>query len=343
MNKIYLKANILLECHIVYAKISRSSNFYLLPILVHVRNEHGNATTETLSKDLFPNWVHVSQKLLKICEDDKLITKNGDKMLQYEITEKGIDAINNKILFKDAPSKMWEIYYANCGIIPKQYRILKIDEDPREAGYSSESNVETDTTTDHIKKLEGIIVSVPTSKNKPCKYRIDEISDSEKIIKSDYNAKLEWIIDGENSTMSLSFCDKKLIPKIEFSSTRKFNDVVEYVEQFLTQNGCGYYENDCLYLKFVDTTSKERKSMKRTIQRKFPLYNLNFDATISVSIYPDNDDEQIWANWLMGEKINAHLGNEYGKWRQEISELFSESDIIFKDKLSDYINSENYD
>ena len=326
-DKLILETEVPLECHVIQADVSRASRIpYLLPILMHVQEQKGEATPESLSNELFPELKPLSQELLNICCNDKLVTTYDQ---HYVLTEEGSLAIDNKRIFV-SEKKMWKIYYSPRRIIPDTRRVLKLEDGGDEAGYRKESDDEPEPLKPHIKQLLGEIMTSSFGENRV--FRINDIAGDEKIIKSDMRAIVHLEISKEGSILSLISSGE--------STPLEGSDITygEAWNKLLKQEGISGWddEHNRLQIPYDDTGREERSKMRKVLNFKPEMLGEEFDPLEkTVSIYPeDQRDAQRWADDLFMDKVRDYLTREeYQKITAEIKALFPDFEISFKDRI----------
>ena len=198
-DKLILEAEVPVECHVMQADISRASRVsYLLPILIHVQELSGKATPESLANELFAGSRPLSQKLLDICHNSRLVDIHHQR---YALTEEGRSAIDNERIFVSM-EKMWKIYYSPLRIIPDTHGILKLEDGRSEAGFRKGDPAKPEQPKKHIIELTQKIMA--TSFGEKQHFRINGITGLAKTVKSDMRVTLCLKISRKGSMLSLS-------------------------------------------------------------------------------------------------------------------------------------------
>ena len=356
MIEIDLTADVPVECHIIHAAVSTTDKQYILPVLIHVQDMNGKATSKSLSDDLFPGLEPLSQKLLEMCKDADLIhtvpgSESADQSdcAQYEITAEGKSATDAKQVFVGKAGRMWKIYYARHPMIPQRRRLLEMSKDPAEAGYEPAKHrgdqIEVTPVPSHLLDLAGEKLTLPKTQEV---IRIDEIGSDSKSIKPDMQAALNWHLTKEESVLSL----KLNTPEGDYAPV--FSNGIGYQEvlgRLMRVTREWNEELECLNVPFDDTNADER----RTLRRIMPFDNPDMGgpkfklAVVKVPLRPKNDVEaQKWANWLLGDRVGRRVGSDqYQKWTKEIIDMLAGSSVGFLSNVSDYfegsgsLNDEN--
>ena len=125
MKKIIQKRDIPVNCRLIWATFQiYSQSDYRLAVLTHVK-ENGFATVESLALELFPGRKIISQRLLDICQDDKLL-KNNQNLFRYILTKNGEDSLKHGGYQKHYGK--WRIHYIVDPLVPKERQLLKFEE-----------------------------------------------------------------------------------------------------------------------------------------------------------------------------------------------------------------------
>ena len=329
-DKLILEAEVPVECHVMQAGISRASRAsYVLPILIHVQELSGKATPESLANELFAGLRPLSQKLLDICYDSKLVDIRHQR---YALTEEGRSAIDNERIFV-SKEKMWKIYYSPLRIIPDTCSILKLEDGRREARFRKEDPAKPEQPKKHIIELTQKIMT--TSFGEKQDFRINDITGLAKTVKSDMRATLCLEINRKGSILSLSSAGEGAPlegPDITYR---------EAWDQLLEEKGIGGwdYENDRLQISYDDTKPEERSRMKTVLNFEPRMLGTEFNPLQkTVSIYPGNQyDARRWADDLFMDKVRDYVTREeYQKITEEIKAQFPDFEVSFKGR-AEYI------
>lgn len=274
MIEIDLQADVKIERHIVTAYISTAERRYVLPVLMHVQDADGKATTESLSKDLFPGLEPLSQKLLEMCEDEDLIRAAAPRPdaadrqhREYSTTKNGKDAISADRAFVRNPGRIWEIHYVKHEMVSKNWRILTMTyADTWVAGYNPtlpvKDQLEVAWMPSHMREMKGEATTrllrgaqsrtrdrteaegaLATQKQETI--RIDEIADYGKSSPPDMRASLHWHLDESKTSLKIKMQggEYDLHPSDSLGYTR-------VLEHFMSSNHQWDKELKCLHVKF---------------------------------------------------------------------------------------------
>ncbi len=346
------EAEIQPECHVVNARISTAMYRYFRPVLLHVESAgRDGATPESLSEDLFFGMESVSRRLLEICADEKMVTRVGGGE-RYTLSERGREAIKDGKILARATSRMWKIHHTECELVPAANRVLMLDEGSREADHRGHEDSGPTYLSNVMSELEGKVLMPVLGKNTD-PVRIEEFnSEHEKEVKTNVRLRLRVRLAEDEVRLDLDAYDgEKKIGAASVKSEKTLGDVVEEL-----LDGGGEYRNDGIWdrekhkmlVRFGDTSSDERASMKRTLMFEQPeAYGCQFSGKvrIRVGIHPEDDYEaKKWAKWLVGRRVGELVGsNEYKKIKDKMVRLFPKFDLGLKETIAEYFEEDDDD
>ena len=216
-------------CCIVRAVVSIQKISYHLPVMLHVEGGgRKGVTAGSLSAELFPGLLPLSQRMLSICEDEGLVRSTGreaagngsggkPKPARYRMTEKGQDFIASERTFIRDTGRIYKIYYTDNDAIPLERRVLVVEANPSEAGYSrkNERNQKMVYVPDGMEKIQGTVLTCFSECYK--EFKIEEIEEKVKWI-SNHGMSAELRASGDEDDLNrilIAFRDGKEVGRSE--------------------------------------------------------------------------------------------------------------------------------
>ena len=338
-----------LECRVVDARISTAMYRYFRPVLLHVAAKgRDGATPKSLSEDLFFGMESISLRLLEICADEKMVRRAGGE--RYTISGLGREAIRDGKVLARATRRMWKIHHTECELVPAANRMLMLDEGSREADRRGREDSRPTYLSDEMSKLAGEVLAPVFGENTD-PVRIEEYSSEyEKAVETNVRVQLRLRLAENEVGLYLDACDgERRIGTASIKSEKTWRDVVEEL-----LDGSGGYRNGGswdkerrrLAVRFDDTSSEERTSMKRMLVFERPeAYGCQFsgEVRIQVDIYPEDGYEaKKWAKWLVGRRVGERVGsNGYEQIKDEMAGLFPKFDLGLKDGIAEYFEDDD--
>jgi len=276
----------------------------------------------------------IGEAILVRCKDLDLLDD------ELQLTDIGREALNaSKVFLKE--EHCYLLWITRDFLYPEKFLDLKplnFNAEEMKLNYflshrESRENDQIIHTPEDIKNLKGKIYTLPNTKDKIVFYEIDDKL-KELELKEDPNLRIFLEIENllEKSLISVSFSgflNKKIekIPEINID------------ELWLSLLGDLKYDWDstknALKVKFTNLSDSEKRTMKKTFKINNPIIpDLGmFDSTEirDIHIIPKGkDDAQLWAEWLLIDKIVNYISKEqYKEMKNEIENQFEDFEINF--------------
>ena len=338
-----LEARVPVECHVIHANVSKTSDIpYMMPVLEHVRELGGAATAASLSEDLSIS-PPLCKSLLAYCVENGLAEDaNG----RHALTPAGARAIERGHVFTSEEG-MWKVYVADHAAIPKDMSVVRMEDGAGDAGYQASKG------RDPQPRVKGTVAAVRNLQGKALRIALGTMGEAivrgvhryEKQIAPDLDVRL--LIEPGKDGASVALLASRIggqgfgwRPRVPDRASLPDMGITidEAMDALLHGGGEGLWdaERGCILVGYDSASDDEMLRMQKTVSVDHPeVAGIKFEPVkVTAKILPlDEEDARRWARRLLAIMAVGYVTREeYARLVEGIKGRLTGFDISMGDR-----------
>lgn len=337
-----LEARVPTECHVIHAEVDVESGMpHIMPVLEHVRERAGDATEASLSAELFMS-MPLCRSLLAYCARNGLA--EGEEGGRHALTPDGARALESGRVITTTTG-MWKVYCADHEAIPRDMRVVRIEDGTRDAGYQPDKGADQPRAKD----LEASVRALEGRELRPVLGAVSgavvrRMHRYEKRIEPDLDLRLRIEPGREDARVTLAASPsggprrgrRRGAPDRAGGLPSIGMTLDGAMETLLRGEGEWDAGRGCLLVDYDGATAEELSSMQRTARVGRPeIDGMAFEPVeVTARILPrSGEDAQRWARRLFAAMADGYVTREeYGRLVADIGRRLPGFDIDMGDR-----------
>lgn len=298
---------------------------HIMPVLAHAREHDGIATVQSLTDELFIGFRIISEKILDVCAEYRLM-KHQPKKNRYVMTKHGERALDEKMAFVPQTGT-WEMHYAPDPLIGAEYSILELDPKKDIVSFANGGlDYEQPKLDDLPYDIRGLVdKELATTFGTRTRFIIKDIYPHQKEL-STVKRRLYLSISEDEAALSV---DDTHMPTRKIKHKQLWRNLLERAKD----GGMTWNDKRGRFLvEYEDISNEERTYMERYVN----FYISHYDygdlkaKNVRLPIYPKTKaDAQKWAVFLLVNGMTDYqTAKRYQRLTSRIRKRFPDFDVV---------------